>query len=64
MNQDNKEQELSTVQSTVVHLAQAGLRVAKSGIDTAKDAAQAAGSTVAFGDRGGEGCQKTEESRR
>jgi hypothetical protein len=49
MNQDDKEQEgiLSTVQSAVVHSAQAGLEVAKSGIESGKDAAQAAGSAVA-----------------
>ena len=43
MNQDDKEQEgiLSTVQSAVVHSAQAGLEVAKSGIESGKDAAQA-----------------------
>ena len=35
------------MQSTVVHSAQAGLEVAKSGIESGKDAVQAAGSTVA-----------------
>jgi hypothetical protein len=48
MDQDEKKQEgiLSTVQSTVVETAQTGLDLTKSGIESAKDVAQAAGSAV------------------
>jgi hypothetical protein len=48
MDQDDKEQEgiVSTVTSTVVDMAQAGLDAAKSGLEGAKDVALATGSAV------------------
>lgn len=48
MDQDDKEQEgiVSTVTNTVFDTAQAGLNVAGSGLEGAKDAVQAAGSAA------------------